>query len=255
MLPTLRHMEQRDEIASVRELRHVYQVTVPYAMLAPLDEYEILMEAHPYCTLSHASAFSFHSLTGDIEQEITVTTASKTPAGLLPSGTVIEDWEGLSLPAGTKTLQVLDRPVTWSQVESRHYFGINEYHRFGYPLRVTNRERTLLDGLRSPDLCGGLENVLRAWALSRDVLSIDTLVEYVDRLDINVLRQRVGFIIDTLGISHPILKQWQRLAKRGGSSKLLGSAPYSTGDGVAQFSEEWKLAINAPITALQAAEG
>ena len=212
--PILRQMEEREEIARIPRLGHVYEVIVPYATTGSLDEYEILMEAHPYCALSHASALNFHGLTDDLEKRITVTASLKPPAGELPSGTVIEDWEGLALPSGTRAPRILDRTIKWSGVESRRFFGVSEYRRFGYPLRVTDRERTLLDGLRSPELCGGLENVLRAWVLSSDVLNVDTIFEYVDRFDIAVLRQRAGFIMDTLGVSHPTLKQWQSLAQR-----------------------------------------
>lgn len=256
VIPILRQMERRGEIASIPRIRDVYEVTVPYAATGPLDEYEVLMETHPYCALSHASALSFHGLTNDLEKRITAMAAHKVPTGALPSGTVIEDWEGLSLPTGTKVLQIFDRPVEWSGTDSRRFFGVGEYRRFGYPLRVTDRERTLLDGLRDPNLCGGLENVLSAWVASRDVLNIDTVVEYVERFDIGVLRQRAGFIMDILGMSHPALKEWQEQAQRGGrggSSKLLSSAPYSGADGVTRYSEAWNLALNAPITVLQEA--
>ncbi len=251
--PILEQMEWREEVARIPGLQHVYEVTVPYANTGPLDEYEILMEAHPYCALSHASALSFHGLTNDLEKRITVTMPSKPLVAHLLSSTVIEDWEDLSLPTGMKVPRIFDRPITWHRVETARFFGVGEYRRFRYPLRVTDRERTLVDGLIRPDLCGGLENVLRAWVLGRDVFSVDTIFEYVDRLDITVLRQRVGFVMSTLGISHPVLEVWRGLAPRGGSSRLLASAPYSTSDGGAEYSEEWNLAINAPITVLQEA--
>lgn len=253
LTPVLRQMERREEIARLPRLGHVYEVTVPYAATGPLDEYAILMEVHPYCALSHASALSFHGLTDDLEKRIVAIAAAQRPVGLYPSGTTVEDWEGLPLVSGTRVARILDRPLRWRVVEPSRFFGVGEYHRFGYPLRVTDRERTLLDGLRDPELCGGLENVLRAWVAGRDALNIDALVEYVERLDIAVLRQRAGFVMDTLGIAHPRLEQWRGMARRGGSSKLLGSAPYSTPDGVATFSERWNLALNAPLAALHEA--
>lgn len=164
IMPILNQMERREEIAHIPPLRNLYQVTVPYAKTGSLDENEIVMELHPFCVLSHASALSFHNLTDDFEKRITVTTASKPSATLLPSGTTVEDWEELKLPAGTKAQDILGHPVKWIQVDTQKFFGTSEYRRFGYPLRVTDRERTLLDGLTRPELCGGLENVLRGWA-------------------------------------------------------------------------------------------
>lgn len=253
VIPILRQMENRGEIASIPNMRYVYEVTVPYATTGLLDGYEILMEVHPYCALSHASALSFHGLSDDLEKRITAVVARKIPPGTFPSGTFVEDWEGLSLPTGLKISHILYQPVEWSSIDNRKFFGIGEYRRFSYPLRVTDRERTLLDSLRDPELSGGIQNVLSAWVLSRDTLNIETIVDYIELFDIAILRQRAGFIMDTLGISHPIFKQWQQQAKRGGSSKLVSSAPYSSADGGPQYSEAWNLALNVPITALQEA--
>ncbi len=90
-----------------------------------------------------------------------------------------------------------------------------------------------------------MENVLRAWALARDTLDLDVLVHYADRLDIALLRQRVGFILEELGLSHPRIEAWHEMARRGGSSKLVPSAPYSP-----HYSERWNLSLNAPLAAL-----
>ena len=117
-------------------------------------------------------------------------------------------------------------------------------------MRVTDRERTLLDGLQEPNLSGGFQNVLRAWAAAREVLDLDRLAYYVDRFGIVVLQQRVGFILDELGLTHPAMEGWRRRAPRGGSSKRLGSAPYSP-SGRASFSEAWNLALNAPVAVLR----
>jgi len=249
LTPILRQMERREEIVRIPRLGHCYEVTTPYAT-GTLDEYAILMELHPFCALSHASALSFHHLTDDLEKRITATAATPRPAGVYPTGTTVEDWEGLPLVSGTRVARILDRPIRWSAVQPARFFGVGEYRRFGYPLRVTTRERTLLDGLRDPELCGGLENVLRAWAASRDTLDVAALVADAERLDIAVLRQRAGFVMETLGIAHPRLERWRELASRGGSSKLLAAAPYATPAGAGRFSERWKLALNAPLEAL-----
>jgi predicted transcriptional regulator of viral defense system len=74
------------------------------------------------------------------------------------------------------------------------------------------------------------------------------LVKYVDRLEVQVLRQRAGVLMEELGIGHPALDAWVTQARRGGSSKLNGGAEFSS-----QFSERWQLSINAPIDVLREA--
>lgn len=245
LYPLFRQMRQRGELKPIRGLRHFFEVTVPYARKGPIEEDEILMEAHPYAALSHLSALVFHGLTNELPKGITAMVPVDGMGELLPLGTEPRDWEGLPLVRGRTPDRILGRPVTWSQVKSERFFGLGVYQPRGYPVRVTTPERTLLDGLQTPESSGGIENVLRAWALARDTLDLDVLIHAVDRFDIAVQRQRAGFILEELGLSHPRLEQWQDMARRGGSSKLVASTPYAP-----HHSERWSLSLNAPITAL-----
>lgn len=243
--PLFRQMQRRGEITSMHGGDHLYEVTVPYARGAHIEEDEVLMEVHPFAALSHLSAFVFHGLTDDLPKGITAMVSLDGRGDLLPIGTEPRDWEGLPIVRGQMPARVLGRPVTWRQVKPERFFGIGVYAPRGYPVRVTTPERTLLDALQAPELSGGMENVLRAWALARDTLDLEVLVHAVDRFDIALLRQRTGFILDELGLSHPRIEEWRHVARRGGSSKLLASAPYSP-----EYSERWSLSLNAPIAAL-----
>jgi predicted transcriptional regulator of viral defense system len=244
--PILRRMRTRREIEPIRGLRQIYQVTVPYARFAPLLDEEILAEVHPYAALGHISALVFHGLTNALPQEFIVMAPTSDVAGMYPSGTTAEDWIGLALIAGQRVKEIHGRHVHWVNVKPERYFGVGQYQPFGYTILATTPERTLLDGLQAPQLSGGLENVLQAWALARDTLNVNALVQLVEQFDINLLRQRAGFLLETLGLTHAALERWQRFAGRGGSSKLLASAPYSS-----EFSERWNLSINVPIEVLR----
>lgn len=224
---------------------HLYEVTVPYADTGPIQEDEVLMEVHPYAVLAYLSALVYHQLTDALPREITTMIPWDGSGDQLPPGTDAEDWKELALVRGYAEPLILGQPVRWRRVKPQLYFGFSLYRPHGYPVRVTTPERTLLDGLLHPELCGGLQVVLNAWRLARDLLDLDALVADVDRFDVAVLRQRVGFILDQLQLDHPEVATWPALARRGGSSKLLGSEPY-----VPTYSERWNLSINAPITAL-----
>ncbi len=245
LYPLLRQMGTRGDIVALPGLGRIYQVTVPYARTGVVQEDEILMEVNPYAAISHVSALVYHGLTDDLPQELIVTVPARYAGDLLPPGTTALDWEGLSLVQGRRPNKILSWPVRWIRVTPDRYFGVREYQPHGYPVRVTTPERTLVDGLHDPSLCGGFQHVLQAWARARDTLDLAALAEIVDRFDVAVLRQRVGFILDQLDLSHPTVDAWQPLAKRGGSSKLLGSEPYAP-----TYSERWSLSINAPIAAL-----
>lgn len=244
--PVLRQMRQRGEIEPIPDLMMLFEVTVPYARQGFVGEDEPLFEAHPYAALSHVSALVLHGLTDDLPKRLTVVIPADGTGDMLPLDTDATDWDGIPLVRGRRPPKILGHPVLWTKLAPARLFGVREYRPRGYPIRATTPERTLLDGLRDPDLCGGLENVLRAWTRAADTLDLDALVHHVERFDIDLLRQRTGYVLDELERSHPMVERWQRLAKRGGSSKLLSSESYAP-----TYSERWSLSLNAPISALR----
>ncbi len=246
--PILRRMVTRGDLESIPGIQHLYRASVPYAQQREVDEREVLMEVHPYACLGYLSALFYHGMTEVMPKIITAIAPADGKGGLLPADTDADDWEGVALIKGRRIPSVLDWPVRWRSAKPERYFGFELYRGQGFPVRVTTPERTLVDGLRYPELSGGLENVLRAWASSSDILDVDSVVYQVERLGEVVLRQRVGFVMDELDLSHPALEGWRERKERGGSSKLLASAPYSP-----EYDERWNLSINAPVDALKGA--
>ena len=243
--PLLRQMAARGQIKPLPRDEGLYQVTVPYADRVPFDEHEVLFEVHPYAILSHLSAQVFHNLTYQLPKELIVTIPADGIGDLLPMDSDASDWEGIPLVRGRRPARVMGQPVRWTRVAVDRLFGHREYRPQGYPIRVTTPERTLLDGLLAPERSGGIENVLGAWVHARDTLNLDVLTHLVDRLGIGVLRQRVGYILDQLGRTHPRVEEWRHQAQRGGSSRLHGAAPYAP-----VYDQDWSLSLNAPVDVL-----
>jgi predicted transcriptional regulator of viral defense system len=242
----LRQMRTRGEIQPVPGCRDVFQVIVPYARQIPLDERAVLFELHPYAVLSHQSALVFHGLTDEQPKGLTATVSKDGSGGLYPIGTAPRDWEGVPRPAGRRPAAVVNRPVQWNGARPERFFGFLDYEPFGFPMRYTTPERTLIDGLQQPELCGGIGTVLRAWILARPILDLDVLVYQVERYGVAILRQRAGYVMEQLGLTHARLDAWQRAAKRGGSSRFVGSAPFAS-----RFDERWNISLNAPVELLR----
>jgi len=141
--------------------------------------------------------------------------------------------------------KILGRAVEWQRMRPERFFGFAEYEPLGYPMRYTTPERTLIDGLQNPEMSGGIVNVLRAWVLARDTIDLDVLVYQVERFNVAVLRQRVGYVLDQIGLTHPRLEQWRAASHRGGSSRLVGSEPFAS-----TYDERWNLSLNAPVNVL-----
>jgi len=244
----LKRLAETGELAALPHLPQLYKITSPYAQ-TPIQEDEILLELHPYATLSFLSAFAFHNMINDLPKELHVTIPDQGAGGMIPPGTSPEDWFGLNTVPGRVVEKINKIPIHWHKLTSARIFGQREYSPLGYPVRVTTPERTLLDGLLRPEWCGGIKNVLRAWANYKDLIDLNALVELVDKFEVTVLRQRVGFILEELGLSHPALETWLAKSHRGGSSKLAGNIPFAT-----TFSKRWMLSINTPVDALHSEE-
>lgn len=243
--PILTRLCQSGELKSLERFPSLYLVTAPYARSEAVDEVEILMELQPYATLSHASALAFHQMTEQLPKEIHVSVPSDGASGLRPVGTKESDWVSSAFVRGHMPDVIADRPVHWHRLVSKRCFGTAEYDDRGFPARVTTPERTLLDGLVHPEWCGGFMNVLKSWVAYRDLTDIETIVRYVDLFGIAVLRQRAGFLLEQLHLSHSALAQWTLLARRGGSSKLNGGAAFAP-----KYDERWQLSINTPLDPL-----
>src|SRR4051812_886061 len=99
-----------------------------------------------------------------------------------------------------------------------------------------------------PEKSGGIKKVLQAWR-SAENMDVDKLVSYADDYGTKILRQRVGFLLEKLGKTHPRLAEWRHGLQRGGSVRLVASNPYSE-----TLSAEWNLSLNVPSSVLAVME-
>jgi predicted transcriptional regulator of viral defense system len=239
----LARLSARGALRKIDASANIYQVTSPFASSSPIQDYEILFEANPYCSLSHHTALLFHHLTDTYSHTVHVFQPAPSSSDI-PLGTTSRDWDFYDPPQGKKLKKIGTTPVIWHSLTHTH--GTREYREYGYTIQVTDVERTLLDGLLEPDWCGGFENVVRAWKEAQDRLNLALLVHYVDTFNSMILRQRVGFILKKLNLPHPALSSWKTTLSHGGSSRLVAKNPFSS-----QYDEEWFLSINADVSVLE----
>ena len=245
MLPILKAMERNGDLMRLPNHDELYQVSVPYAKMLHLDEREILAELDPWAMVSHLSALTFHGLTVQVPRGITVTTPRDGISEIPPVDSCLKDWEGIPTPPIIRPDTILGIRIAWQVIPSEHYLGFEADQPYGATLRVTTIERTLIDGLQRPDLSGGIENVFRAWVIAAPILDLDQVADIVDRLGVLVLNQRVGYVLDRLGLNHLVLDRWRAIARHGESSRLVAAEPVAP-----TFDERWNLSINAPTEAL-----
>jgi predicted transcriptional regulator of viral defense system len=103
-------------------------------------------------------------------------------------------------------------------ITSRKFFGTAKQWSDGAEFRITDREKSIIDALDRPDLCGGLPVVAAALARS-DTLDWDRLDQYLERFQSGAIYKRLGYLVERLEV--PVrdmparLTGWRRNCSKG----------------------------------------
>ena len=70
-------------------------------------------------------------------------------------------------------------------------------------VQVSDLERTVIDGLRHPEYCGGLTEVAKGLWIQRERVRMPKLVEYALRLGVGAVIRRLGFLLECYEVGPP----------------------------------------------------
>ena len=70
-------------------------------------------------------------------------------------------------------------------------------------VRVSDIERTVIDGLKQPEHCGGVTEVSKGFSMRRDAIAMPKLVDYALRLGVGAVVRRLGFLLETFEVDAP----------------------------------------------------
>ncbi len=115
---------------------------------------------------------------------------------------------------------------------------------------VSDLERTLLDGLKQPDYCGGFSEVARAFSIKHDEIDPQKIIDYAIKLDVGAVNRRLGYLMELYNIGSRIY--WEFLQTTLTSTyQLLDPALPAEGHHMAK----WRLRLNIPEEELIALRG
>jgi predicted transcriptional regulator of viral defense system len=126
-------------------------------------------------------------------------------------------------------------------VVKRKLFGVITQTREGLPIRVTDQEKTLVDALDRPDLCGGIAQVVETLQ-SLDRLDWARVDSYMDKFNSGAVYKRVGYLVEELDIAIPDqdrrLMKWRKKITK-------GIAPLEPGlEKLGPINTHWRVRIN-----------
>ena len=114
-------------------------------------------------------------------------------------------------------------------------------------VRVSNLEKTLLDGVARPDLCGGIGELGRGLWLRRDDVDEARLVKYAKRLDHKAASRRIGFLLHTYSLGARETRRTLRDFGKAGYDPLDPTLPDE-----GPHDPHWRLRINLDPDELRA---
>jgi len=235
----------------------LWQVTLPY-LTETKNRYEAAGEAYSTGSFCYATAMELLKLTDQRSDTIHICLPEQSVDSLfnveehlidelLPADTEVNDWQMRKLPSIIHINRIWDASIQTHTVKNDWFFGSTIKPIEDVNVKTFSLERVLVDGLRMPKYCGGLNEVFRAWVRSIDQIKMDKLVKCVERYDITILHQRVGFVAEMLDLWHPNFMEWKKNRTPRGGSRLLNPE----NDYESQFSENWNISINHPVSILK----
>ena len=82
-------------------------------------------------------------------------------------------------------------------LQAEHLFGLTtQWITKQDSVRISDLERTLIDGLRQPEYCGGITEVAKGLWMRREDLKTSRIVEYALRLRVGSVIRRLGYLLE-----------------------------------------------------------
>jgi predicted transcriptional regulator of viral defense system len=178
--------------------------------------------------LSHASAMEIH---GMVTQPQLVVCATS--------------------PVAMRSVRILGTEFRFVRCKAVDVFGRTEHWiEKRERVVVSDLERTVIDGLRLPQHCGGVTEVAKGLWMRRGDMSAEKLVDYALRLGVGAVIRRLGYLMEAY-----------RIGESGELARLRGqlTSTYCRLDPVlpaeGRFLAHWRLRLNVSPEEIQAVVG
>ena len=143
-------------------------------------------------------------------------------------------------PKAIRPRTVLGTEFRFVRCKAEDMFGVVEHWATKTErVRMSDLERTVIDGLKQPEHCGGFTEVAKGFWMRRDAIAVGTLVDYALRLDVGAVVRRLGFLLETFEV--PVIDEIERL-RAVLTSTYARLDPLMPDEGL--YQARWRLRVN-----------
>ncbi len=172
----------------------LYALPAEFLSGGPLHTFEIAMKLVKKGTISHRSAMFFHNLIDQMMHSVYIT---------------VPRCEGANLSVRNQ-YKIQNTTFYIKRVEPENFFGSKRYFLGEASVWVTDIEKTLLDGLVQPKLCGGFREVMHAFSEAVDKIDAHILWGYAQKMP-TVIGKRAGWIFEKMNYFPELQAQLESL--------------------------------------------
>ena len=137
---------------------------------------------------------------------------------------------------------ILNITFRFIKTSKNKFFGITEEWIANEKINFSNKEKTIVDILDKPNLCGGIKEVAKCIrnAFRESQINPQLLTDYISKTDNKVVFKRLGYISEVLGI----FDQSWRTTWQGSISKGYSKLDPSIKKIEKKFNSKWNLIVN-----------
>ncbi len=168
--------------------------------------------------ISHASAFDVHQMATQPNMDVYATTNKQ-----------IKD-----------KIQIQGMRFHFITSKKKDFFGFKKHWiSKTESILISDLERTIIDGLKLPEYCGGITEVAKGLWIKRNEISSTKLIEYAEKINSGIIYRRLGYLLEIYKMANE--QDLKRLHKKiTASYQLLDPTQINEG----KYLAKWKLRLN-----------
>ncbi|MDZ4783317.1 MAG: hypothetical protein SGJ19_23975 [Planctomycetia bacterium] len=177
--------------------------------------YPLVQSLKPEGYFTHYSAMHLHGLTEQVPKTIYLNSEQKLRAGggQLTQGGIDRAFKG-RCRVSQQIAEIREHRVCLLNGQNTDRLGVMELPHGGYPLRVTDIERTLIDATVRPVYSGGVFEVAKAYEIAKDKISVNKLAATLRTLNFTYpYHQSVGFYLERAGYKDSQLQLMRQFSR------------------------------------------